>query len=97
MLDAFSTLLQRAFDTPPKDDGDSEGTYAHRYLGRHGMFQGRRYRRGVKRCLRCGAYRDTPDSQPDPLRQLSPRQRIVAAIWTPSPVWAWITTKQGAA
>ena len=91
---AFEEAVRRTYLTPPVDDGQRDGPYAHRYLGRHATFQGRRYRRGTLRCRHCGAWLTSPDGSPDPFRHLSPLARMQHAIFTPSPLYRWITPQR---
>lgn len=43
---------------------EDDDVFTHIFLGRHGGFTGRRYRRGEHRCLYCGAPLDAPDRAP---------------------------------
>jgi len=89
-IEEFNRLFREVWNSPPSNDGDPNGAYAHRHLGRHNGFFGsltRPYRRGKARCLYCGAPMSWPDGLPDPHRFMTNRERLIESFFTPHPFW----------
>ena len=60
-----------AADFPVRISEGYRDLVEHTVSGRHGSFQGRRYRRGKHRCRICGAPADSPDMEmPDVVERL---------------------------